>query len=165
MTPEKVVGEVLERPQRLGGHSRAVEFGAILVERPSQNGGAEALGQPELDVIAGVVEAAGQVARWTCRAAVRGMTRGAPTEDVVGCGVRPALVGVKEPDRLFKRVPIIEGRLTEMWAEGECQENNQCCEQARYRPREQAALSSIVFLAHGWLLWKNPTGGGHTTDL
>src|SRR5215475_9062761 len=162
MALEEVVGEVLERTQRLGGHSRAVEFGAVLVERPSQNGGGEALWQPEFDVVAGVVEAPGQVARRACRAAVRGVTRAAPTEDVVGRGVRPALVGVEEPDRLFKRVSIIECRLTEVRAKSECQENNQCCEQIRYRPHEQTVFSSDVFLAHGWLLRKNPRSGGRT---
>src|SRR5262245_32216284 len=161
MALEEVVGVVLERPQRLGGHSSAVEFGAVLVERPSQNGGAEALWKPEFDVVAGVVEAPGQVARGTCRAAVRGVTRGPPTEDVVGRGVRPALVGVEEPHRLFKRVRVIEGRLPEVWAKCECQENKKCCEQVWRRPPEQATLSSNVFLAHCWLLRKNPRSGGH----
>src|SRR5262249_52804110 len=123
-------------------------------------GGAEPLGQSEFDVISGVVEAPGQVTRGARRAAVREVTCAAPDEDVVSRNVWPALVGVEEPDRLLKRVAVIEGCLAKVWSKGKCQDNDQCCEQVRCRAREQAAFSSDVFLAHEWLLRKLPGSAG-----
>src|SRR6185436_15652097 len=95
MTLEKIIGEVLESPQRLGRHSCAVKFRAILVERPSQNRRAEPLGQPELHMVARIVKTSSEIERRTRLTPVGDVACSSPAEDIVGRDIRSAFVGVE----------------------------------------------------------------------